>query len=159
MSLCLSCHNVSVDMQHDLPGSFIWVILQVSKVKFSNWLFGVSLHFHTFSVSLRLDAKNTMVLLLSLFPSFSARNLFSKTTILLKSNISLFGLPWERQNVTCPGHILAVEGSRSGHGWLQNVLFCLCCEALCQLRGKWAGVDSSSLSHLGWLQVRSRLAR
>ena len=57
---------------------------------------------------MRLDAKNTMF-----FPPFLVQKLFSKALILLKSNIFLFDVLWEAQNVT--------EGGKTGYGWIQNI--------------------------------------
>ena len=75
---CLSCHDATADMQHDLPGSFIG---QLFKLTYRDR--------HAYS-SMCFAARNLIVLSISIF---SVRKLFFKKLILLKAPC-LFDLPW-----------------------------------------------------------------
>ena len=111
MPLCLSCYDVSTDMQHDLPGSFIrsghltWpqVIFQID-LSGSKWTsFESTWHKDYYSVkdfTLPFYLKKKIAI-----------------TLILPQAAFLFGQPWKGQNVTL--------GSKLGYGWIQNFLYIL----------------------------------
>ena len=128
VSLCLSCHTTSTDMQHDILGSLI----RSGHLTSPGQIFLLIFWGQNACGSMYLGAKNTRVL--SIFSrSFLVQTLFLRALISLKNSFCLI----------CPGKVKTwPEVVKSGTVGLKTsrTSFHLGCEALFQLRGRWAGV-------------------
>ena len=126
VSLRLSCQDSVADVQHDLPGAFIRsdrLTWHQAKCSYSS---GSTQHAYD---SMRFDARNTVVLRISLCP-FQFKS-YSREKLILLKTIFLFDLNREGQYVT--------QCSQVGYGWIQNIPnfpFIFDCEALLQLGGE-----------------------
>ena len=98
VSLCLSREDALTDLQYDLPGSFIRSgHLTWSKVKFSNWPFGVKMHMF------RCILTRGIRWCFAFFSIFLGSKVICKKNAFPKKQHFLFNLPLEGQNVTKVG--------------------------------------------------------
>ena len=143
VSLFLSCHDASADMEHDLP---TWVIYQVTsfdrtEVKLSNLPFGVKMHTY---VSMHLDARNTMAFP---FSTFLGSKVICKNVDLTKQQHFCLTFPGKvkmRPNVVKSGMV----GFRTSQTFRSPLL-----------RNSIIILGANELGGGGHNQVRSRMAK